>query len=93
MRDWQINPVPDDREFGKTFQAPKPREAFQQKVANMMHRDAPINSGSLMSRYGRRWHAINSAPGMRKTINELPILIESAKKMLAPRPLWRADRR
>jgi hypothetical protein len=46
-----------------------------------------------MSRYGRRWHAINSAPGMRKTINELAILIESAKKMLAPRPLWRADRR
>jgi hypothetical protein len=43
MRDWQINPMPDDRQFGMALQKPKPRKRFQQEMSDMVHRKAPID--------------------------------------------------
>lgn len=92
MWDGQINPVPDDREFRVLFQTPKPRQSFQQKMPDMVHRKAAINRGAMISRDWCFWHGINPAPGMHKAFKEIAVLIESTNIVLAPRPLRRAHR-
>jgi hypothetical protein len=81
MRDWQINPMPDDRQFGMALQKPKPRQRFQQEMSDMVHRKAPIDGCRLNSRQWRPRHLINTAPGMRKILDELAVPIESTKEM------------
>jgi hypothetical protein len=47
----------------------------------MVHRKAPIDGCRLNSRQWRPRHLINTAPGMRKILDELAVPIESTKEM------------
>jgi hypothetical protein len=53
----------------------------------MVHRKAAINRGAMILRDWCFWHGINPAPGMRKALKEITVLIESTNEVLAPRPL------
>jgi hypothetical protein len=89
VRDWQINPVPDDREFRMTPHEPQSRKAFQNEMSDMMHRHAPIDGLCLKSRDWRPRHLINTTPGMGKILDELAGLIEGTEEMAAEGPFWR----
>lgn len=64
-----------------TLQELKPRQTFQNEMADMTHCDAPIDGPFLKPRHGRLGHLINTKSGMRKILDELAILIEGTEEM------------